>query len=195
MAYEAVCKALTQNGFAVRYFETAAVAADYLTAQFTGEIIGFGGSMTLESMGMFERLSAQNKVYWHWEQVVEEGWCPEFTAYLCSANGLSETGEIVNIDGTGNRLSATMYGPKKLYYVVGTNKITPDLPTAIARAETIAAPRNAQHLGRPTPCTHDAVCKHCRSPKSICNAMVIQRHPMSRMTHTEVVLINEPLGF
>ena len=105
-------------------------------------------------MGLAERLRENNEVIWHWDIPGRETLLQarEAKVYLASANGVSETGELVNIDGTGNRVSQTLYGPEKIYFIVGSNKIEPDLARAMERAKNVAAPKNARRLGSATPC-------------------------------------------
>ena len=117
--------------------------------------------------------------------------------YISSANGVAETGELVNIDGTGNRVAATLYGPEKVYFIVGINKLTPTLEAAIWRARNIASPLNAKRLGRKTPCALSEVmkCYDCQSPERICRGMTIHMGPMKGVGETIVVLIDEELGY
>lgn len=112
-------KNLKERGFKVSAFATAKEAADYLNAQIDGESVSFGGSMTLSQMGLFESLGKHNKMFSHWnvpdgmnaaEVLKNASTCDN---YLLSANGLAETGEIINIDGTGNRVSSSLYGHKR----------------------------------------------------------------------------------
>ena len=115
--------------------------------------------------------------------------------YLTSANGVAETGEIINIDGTGNRVSSTLYGHKKVYFVIGINKIAPDYEKALWRARNIASPKNAQRIGVDTPCAVKGdKCYDCKSPQRICNALVVLwRKP--KAFQAEVVIVGEELGY
>ena len=114
--------------------------------------------------------------------------------YISSANAITEDGEILNIDGRGNRLAAQVYGDKRLYIVAGVNKICPDFPSALDRARNQAAPPNCARLNLNTPCRADGKCHDCHSPSRICNALLVHWAPMRGMD-TEVVLINEELGY
>lgn len=151
-------KNLKERGFKVAAFATAKEAADYLNAQIDGESVSFGGSMTLSQMGLFESLGKHNKMFSHWnvpdgmnaaEVLKNASTCDN---YLLSANGLAETGEIINIDGTGNRVSSSLYGHKRVWFVVGSNKIAPTYDEALWRARNIAAPKK-----RAAPRREDAV--------------------------------------
>ena len=201
MDFTKVKSALEARGFKVSAFPTAAEAARYLNGQIDGVSVSFGGSVTLEQMGLFESLVQHNEVLSHWH--VPAGKDPaEIRAkamttevYLTSANGLAETGEIVNIDGTGNRVSGMLFGHKKVYFVVGRNKLAPDYDGALWRARNIAAPKNAQRLGTRTPCAaRGDRCYDCKSPQRICRGLVVLWEAM-KGCETEVVLVDEELGY
>ena len=201
MDFTKVKSALEARGFKVSAFPTAAEAARYLNGQIDGVSVSFGGSVTLEQMGLFESLGQHNEVLSHWH--VPAGKDPaEIRAkamttevYLTSANGLAETGEIVNIDGTGNRVSGMLFGHKKVYFVVGRNKLAPDYDGALWRARNIAAPKNAQRRGPRTPCAaRGDRCYDCKSPQRICRGLVVLWEAM-KGCETEVVLVDEELGY
>ena len=201
MDFTKVKSALEARGFKDSAFPTAAEAARYLNGQIDGVSVSFGGSVTLEQMGLFESLGQHNEVLSHWH--VPAGKDPaEIRAkamttevYLTSANGLAETGEIVNIDGTGNRVSGMLFGHKKVYFVVGRNKLAPDYDGALWRARNIAAPKNAQRLGTRTPCAaRGDRCYDCKSPQRICRGLVVLWEAM-KGCETEVVLVDEELGY
>ena len=192
--FEKLTKNLTQRGFQVSHFATAREAAAYLDSQISGTTVAFGGSMTLKELDLYPILSKHNQVVWHWEGgTLEEAMGTE--VYITSANGLAETGEIINIDGTGNRVAATIYGHKRVYFVVGSNKIAPDYDAALWRARNVAAPKNAQRLKRNTPCAVKAdKCYNCNSPDRICKGLVVLYQKMRAMD-MEVVLIDQELGY
>lgn len=152
-----------------------------------------GGSMTMKQLGFPENFADSTDAHWHW---IDKGvYCQTPDVYLSSANGLSETGEIVNIDGKCNRVAATLFGPKRCIFVCGVNKLRPDLQSAIERARNIAAPLNAKRLNKKTPCAVDDRCHNCKSPERICRAMVIHMGAPSGFESCEVVLIGEKLGY
>ena len=191
---ERVRKNLEERGFQTSCFATAKEAADYLDAQIDGATVGIGGSMTIQAMGLSERLSKHNEVIWHWEGG-ELRRAMLADVYLTSVNGLAETGEIVNIDGNCNRVAASMFGPKRVYYVVGCNKIAPDFEKALWRARNVAAPKNAQRLGQKTPCAVKADrCYDCKSPERICRGLSVLWRKPTGFEQAEVVLIEEELG-
>lgn len=191
---------LQKNGYLVSIFDTAAEAAAYLNQEIDGKSVGFGGSVTLQDMGIYDMLAAHNTCHWHWPksgsavpEVIKAA--AEADIYLTSVNALSENGEMVNIDGTGNRVASTLYGHEKVYFVVGANKIAPTLDAAIDRARNIASPLNAKRLGHNTPCAIKGdKCYDCNSPERICNAMVIHFKKMGSCV-MEVVLVREELGY
>lgn len=201
MSFTRVTEALTRRGYRVTVFETKEAAADYLADTVKDSSVGFGGSVTLQEMGLYARLLEENRVYWHWEipkgssrdEVLTKAQTAE--VYVTSVNGLSETGEIVEIDGTCNRVSAMLYGHKRVVFVVGRNKLAESLDGAIGRARNVAAPRNAQRLARKTPCAVLADrCYDCKSPDRICRALTVLWEKPGGCDY-EVVLVNEDLGY
>ena len=180
-----------------KYFDTSDEVKKYLRNELNGEKIAFGGSMTLKELGLYDILRENNEVFWHWETKTPEQRKieSELTVYMLSANAIAATGEIVNIDGTGNRVANAIYGPQKVYYVIGENKITPDLMSAIDRARNMAAPPNAKRLGLNTPCAIDGKCHNCASENRICNAMSIIMGRTTKQQKCEVIIIGEKLGY
>ena len=195
MDLEKTIRNLRLRGFRVSRFTDGDEAAAYLARQVKGCTVGFGGSKTLESLGLYELLSQNNKVYWHWKAPAAEARRQAaFTdVYCCSANAISEDGEILNIDGTGNRLAGTLFGHERVYIVAGTNKICPDFDAALKRARNVAAVQNAARLGKKPPCQIDGVCHDCHGPECICRALTVLWAPMNGM-ETEVILIDGDLG-
>ncbi|MDO5144661.1 MAG: lactate utilization protein [bacterium] len=192
---------LRARGYEVSVFESASLAAQYLDDAIDGQTVGMGGSVTLHQLRLFELLSAHNTVYWHDEKPDHLSVMETRTAaaradiYISSVNAISQTGEIVNIDHTGNRVAAISYGPGRVYLVAGVNKLAPTLEDAIHRARHVAAPLNAQRLKRKTPCAvHGDRCYDCRSPERICrNLSILLTKPAG--SAYEVLLINESLGY
>ena len=201
MSFETVAASLKEKGYQVSVFETAAEACDYLNSQIHRTTVGFGGSVSLAEMGLFEKLSAHNDVRWH--NRIPEGKtdrqmrdaAQDTEIYVTSANGLAETGEIINIDGTGNRVAETLFGHRKVYFVIGANKIAPDYDSALFRARNVAGPLNAQRLNKKTPCAVKGDrCYDCKSPDRICKSLVVfWEKPWG--SDYEIVLVNEKLGY
>ena len=196
MDVEKTIASLRARHFAVSHFSTKEEASSYLCAEIHDTEVGIGGCQTAEEMGLFEKLSETNTVHWHWKQ---QGWdvleaenaAPVFIA---GANAISEDGQIVNIDGRGNRLAGLVFGKKRVYIVAGTNKICPDFESAVYRARNTAAVQNGMRFPNKIPCKIDGKCHDCRSPERICNAMLVLWGPMMDMQKIEVVLIDESLG-
>ena len=191
-------KNLENRGFRAHVFATGAEAAEFLVQTLHGTSIGIGGSVTIDTLGVYDRLCGSNEVFWHWKNHAPETRerAGKAETYLCSANGVSETGEIVNIDGYGNRVAGTICGPERVFLVVGKNKIAPDLTGAIDRARNIAAPLNARRLNRHTPCAvGEPRCHDCRSPEKVCGVMTVFFMPPTSIKEFHVLLVNEDLGY
>ncbi len=192
---------LEKKGYAVSVFECKNCATEYLKKEISGKTVGFGGSVTLDKMNLFEALSENNTVYWH-DKKPEDVTVMEARrlssgaqVYISSVNGISENGEIVNIDNTGNRVAAISFGPQKVYLVVGANKVAETLEDAICRARNVASPLNAKRLNRNTPCACNAdKCYDCKSNERICRILSILMEKPTGAEY-EVVLINEELGY
>ena len=199
MAFETLKKRLEENGFTVSVFATAQEAADYLNSAIDHTTVGCGGSMTLKDMGLYESLAAHNTLYYHGVSDDPQATMKNASTadvYLLSANGIAEsTGEIISIDGTGNRVASTLYGHRKVYFVAGRNKVSPDFDSALYRVRTVVAPKNAHRLGRQTPCAVKGdKCYNCNSPQRICRGLVVHYKKMNSMD-MEVVLVDQDLGY
>lgn len=189
----AMIQTLQKKGYTVTTFATAAQAADYLDSVIDGVSVGIGGSMTVEQMGLYDRLQSHNTVHWHWKGG-DVAQAAVADVYLSSVNALAQSGEIINIDGIGNRVASIFYGHKKVYLIVGKNKIAPDFESALSRARNVAAPLNAKRLNMATPCVKGGRCFDCQSPQRICRELaVLWACPMK--TEMEIVLIDENLGY
>jgi len=198
MEMQKILKNMEARGLKALYFDTAEEAADFITEQLQGKTIGIGGSGTIDSMGLYERLQANNTVYWHWKQGAEvRDTATKAQVYLTGVNGIAETGELVNIDGNGNRVAQTLYGHEQVFFIAGINKITPDLASAIDRARNIASPLNARRFNLQTPCvlSEPMKCHNCKSPQRICNGMVITMGKMGGIGEMTVILIGQELGY
>ncbi len=194
-------KKLEMLGYTVKVFDDKDGATEYLAGTLQGKRIGLGGSVSIGQMGLYERLQESNTVLWHLRLAAGDDVmqvrkaASQAEVYITSVNGISEAGEIVNIDNTGNRVAAATFGCEKVYFIIGKNKIAPDLAAAIDRARNIAAPLNAKRLGLKTPCAVRAdKCYDCDSPQRICrNLSVFWKKPTG--CEYEVLLINENLGY
>jgi L-lactate utilization protein LutB len=165
-----------------------------------GASVGWGGAMSCEQIGLMQALKAGNyramdrslaKTAEEREQMMKDMLFAD--VFLTGANGLSLDGQMVNIDGTGNRLAAICYGPKTILVVAGMNKVEDTLETAITRARTVAAPMNKQRFANVTPCDVTGSCADCKSEGCICNQILVTRHcrPAGRI---KFILVGEDLG-
>lgn len=202
---EKTIKALERNKFVVHYFETGAEAVAYLKNRIQNKCVAIGDSRTLLEIGIHDALSEVNEDITDIQHPLP-GESFRDTAlrtmgrdvFLTSVNALSQTGEMVNIDGTGNRVAASLFGSQEVFFVLGVNKITPDLASAIYRARNVAAPLNSKKNKKSSlnPCaTLDEKCYDCGSPDRICNALTIYYKKMRNMQTMEIIIINESLGF
>ena len=200
MPFENLKKQLEANGFTVSVFASGEDAASYLNREIDGKTVGMGGSMTITGLGLKESLGSHNPLYSHGFTPGDPAEVQKLAAdaeiYLLSANAIAEdTGEILNIDGTGNRAASSLYGHKKVYFVAGKNKVSPDFHSALHRLRNVVAPKNAQRLGRRTPCAAKGDrCYNCNSPERICRGLVVHYRKMNSMD-MEVVLIDQELGY
>jgi len=199
---ERTMKALRKNNFDARF---VAKASDALSAIFKmipdGATVGVGGSMTLNQMGFFEeaarhpiKLLNPSPQHLTPEEFIEARRQILLSdVFLCSSNAVTEDGKLYNIDGTGNRVAAMTFGPKKVIVVCGVNKVVRNMEEARTRAKEWAAPLNAKRLALKTPCADTGVCADCASPQRICNVYVAMAKKPSR-TDMTVLLVGEPLG-
>ncbi len=195
-------KNLIKHGFDAHFTGDATEAGNLVTGLVEKhESFGFGGSVTTRALGLTETLARMGKtVHDHWTPDsgmddlsirLAQGRCD---CFLTSANAVSLTGEIVNVDGVGNRNNAMAFGCPKVVVIAGMNKVAKDLPSALDRIRETAAPMRARSLGLKTPCAETGICVDCNSPQRICNiTTILHRKPM--MTDVSVVLVNERLGY
>ena len=196
-------EAFRRNRYDVSRFAERTAAADHLDAEIRGKRVGFGDSETLRALSLYERLSEHNEVI-DPPRAGHVGGIEAFLAagrealmtdvFLLSANAITEEGQILNMDGAGNRVAGSLFGHEKTYFVVGINKLVPDISAGIERIHRIAAPRNAHRKGKKTPCAKDGTrCYDCAALERICNALTIHYKKMSYRP-MELVLIEEELG-
>lgn len=164
-----------------------------------GGSVGFGGSVTVEELGLYDELKSRgNAVYHHAKSddpVAARAAAAQADCYLCSANAMTESGILINVDGNGNRVAATIQGPKRVIFIIGRNKITPDVESGIRRIKQIAAPKNAKRLGKKTPCAIAGKCMDCKSPDRICKATMLLEGPSNYTEQVHVILVDQELGY
>jgi hypothetical protein len=164
--------------------------------------IGVGGSVTIRELGILEKLEAQGyTIYDHWKPGISKEKSLEIRKsqmtsdlFLSSANAITLSGEIVNIDGLGNRVNSTIFGPGKVIFVAGYNKIVDDVQEGIKRIKNVVAPLNARRLNVDVPCVKVGKCVDCNSPNRICRVIVIHERKPS-LTDILIILVGEELGF
>lgn len=193
--------ALTRRGFQVHCAETGKEAAQYILGFLDGgdvKSVGVGGSMTIQQLHITDAIrDAGIPVHWHWLGQGASAFpgAREADLYLCSANAVTTDGQLVNIDGTGNRVAAMIHGPRQVVAVVGVNKLVEGgIQQAIARIKRDACPPNARRLGLPTPCGMTGKCNAAACESGFCNVITIQEHPTGKRPY-HVVLVNEELGY
>lgn len=179
---------LKRRGFEAVFVKTGAEAAALVMKEAeSAQSVGWGGRETVKSLGLREKLVAAGKEVRDHQLVMD--------LFLLSANALTADGRIVNIDGNGNRVAASINGPKRVIYLIGRNKIVDGgIDAAIARIKKFACPPNCKRLGKQTPCALTGVCGDCDSPDRICKVTAIfDRKPTG--ISAKVIVIDVDLGY
>jgi len=203
---EKTLEGLRRNGFDSIYapdMEAAVLTVLELIPE--DALVGIGGSVTLRELGLLEALEDRgNRLANHW-QARERGASAEeimevrrqhinSDIFITSTNAVTEAGELINVDGGGQRVAAMIFGPRKVVVVAGVNKIVGDIDEGLDRVRNVAAPMNAKRLNRGTPCAVTGVCSDCNSEDRICNVTsIIHRRP--RDTDITIILVGEALGY
>ncbi len=160
--------------------------------------VGFGGSSGIHSLGIYETLKEQgNDVFWHWkdeDKAAARRKAFDADVYLCTANALTMAGEIVEIDGTGNRVGAMIFGPEKIIVVAAENKLAADVESGIAQIKKNVCSGNARRLKMKTPCAATGSCGNCISGDSMCRVTVVFSQPTRNAKEFHVILLQEALG-
>jgi len=198
-----VVEALRKNNFDAVYFDNKEDAVEHVLKFISpGMKVGMGGSMTLKELDILSKIEAkgaqilnhnlpglteEEKLKIRRQQLVSD-------VFLTSTNALTLDGYLVNVDGTGNRVSAMTFGPKKVLVLTGVNKIVKDTHAALQRIQLIASPKNNKRLGYPNPCVKTGTCMDCQGKTRICNIYSILKRKPSK-TDITVVVIGENLGY
>ncbi len=174
-------------------------AFSYLT---DGCTVSFGGSMTLEDTGMLTALRhdpniklidrATAKTPEETKKMYHDALSADF--YFMSTNAITVDGELVNIDGTGNRVAALIYGPENVIVMAGMNKVAPNVKDALSRVRNTASPMNCQRLGKKTPCSVTGICADCLSTDCTCNQTVVKRRSGIEGC-IKVIMVGEAFGY
>ena len=189
-------KSRNMEGFYAESKEAALKLALELIGE--GSSVTMGGAMSALEIGLVDALKAGPYRFLDRDSYADrrEALLAAYDAdvFLSSVNAMTQDGVLVNIDGNANRVSCIAQGPKKVLFIVGMNKICPDIESAMKRARSVAAPVNAQRFGLDTPCSKTGACLNCKSPDTICCQILItrySRHP----GRIQVILVNDTLGF
>ena len=198
-----VVEALKGRDFDATYFADVEQSNSELLKVIPSDAsVGIGGSVTIRELGIIDKLEKRgNKVIHHWKKDIPQEKNREVRLaegmadyYLTSANALTKYGDIINIDGIGNRVAHMIYGPDNVVIIAGHNKIVTDIDEGILRSREVAAVMNAHRLGLKTPCAPTGKCIDCNAPTRICRVTtIIQYRPWQ--TNIRVMLVNEHLGF
>jgi hypothetical protein len=200
---KAAVAALKKNNFNAIYFPTRDETADYVISFIDkGLTVGVAGSVTVKELKIVEKarekgaqvldhnsadLTLEEKIELRRKQLT----CDVF---LCSSNAITLNGELVNVDGAGNRVAAMTFGPKKVVVVAGINKLCQDIDAAFERIKLYAGPMNNKRLNLSNPCADTGLCMDCQSKTRICNIYsVLKKKPA--ITDINVVIVGENLGF
>lgn len=196
--------ALQERGFEVVYVQDKEQALNELLASVPANArVGIGGSVTIRELGLVDILiSKGHVVYDHWQ----EGLSPEkkleiqklhlsSDVFITSTNAVTVDGQLVNTDHTGNRVASMICGPEKVIVVTGTNKIVPDLNSALQRIKEIAAPENCYRRKDPTPCAVTKKCHDCNAKVRLCRVTTIIDAPSRAIKDFKVILIGQSMGY
>ncbi len=194
--------ALEKNGFQTFFLATRQDACEKVLSLIPlNAVVGVGGSITIREINLIDSLSARgNIVIQHWlpppgeDSVTTARKEIDSDIFLTSSNAITENGKLINIDGTGNRVAAMIFGPRKVIVIAGINKIVKDVAEGIQRVKNVAAPMNARRLNRQTPCTMTGECTDCDSTYRICRVTTIMERKPNE-TDITVILVGEELGF
>jgi hypothetical protein len=198
-----VIKALTTNGFQASYAESCDEAVKAVLALVPeGASVGVPGSVTIRELGLPEILASRgNLIIQHWDPSLQAGnraqrWTDELASdvFLTSSNAVTLAGELVNIDGTGNRVAGMAWANNRICFVVGINKVCRDVAGALQRIRDWSTPINGIRLGMDLPCIKAGFCVDCKAPQRACRAVsILERAPYGRDAH--VILVGENLGY
>ena len=191
---QTIIKNLEKRNMEGHYFENSKECVEYILNMIPKKsTVANGGSMTITDTGLLEAVKNGDYTYIDrmkepFSKVVSAGY------FLMSTNAITLDGELVNIDGTGNRVACLIHGPEHVFVVAGMNKVTTDVADAHHRVRNIATPANTTRLSKNTPCAATGICGDCLSPDCICNQIVITRRSGIK-NRIKVFLIGEELGY
>lgn len=200
MDFTNLIEILNSKGFNAKAFDTKEEARDFVLSMIEeGSTAGMGGSESVNSLNLPQLLIDKGITFYSrrltqgmtTEEIIKSANNADY--FLCSTNAITLDGKLVNIDGLCNRISAMCYGPKNVVYIIGKNKVSENVETAIARIKAVACPKNAERLNLSTPCRYGK-CNDCNSPDRMCRATLITERP-PRQTKVHLLFVNEELGY
>ncbi len=160
--------------------------------------IAMGGAMSVRDIGLIDAIEEGDFNYIDRDEAKDKRQASlkayDADFFLSSANSITKDGVIINIDGNANRVSAISYGPRKVLFVIGMNKVCPDVDSAMKRARNVAAPMNVLRFDINPPCREKGSCLNCKSPDTICCQFLITRYSRDA-DRIHVIMVNEDLGF
>lgn len=195
---EKIVKNLNARGFRAYAAENGAQAKRIALSLIGAGSVGIGGSVTVQSLGLYEELQNRgNQVFWHWKDGAEarkKALLAE--TYLCSANALTEDGCLILTDGGGNRVASLSFGPENAVVIVGRNKIVGTVEEGIRRIKSAACSgKNAKRLRLSTPCAVLGECTDCVSPDRMCSVTAVFERASKGLKNTFVIVVDEELGY
>lgn len=202
---ESIIKKLKERGMDGAYYATGEEAKSAILSEMPdGSTVTWGGSMTIEEIGLADEVRNSDRLHFidrgkastpeERKKLYAEQTMADY--FLMSTNAISMDGQLVNIDGNGNRVACLIVGPDHVFVVAGMNKVAPDLDSAMKRARNIASPENNVRLGKDHPCVKTGRCADCLCADSICNQFVItRRNSGGAAGRIKVFLIGEELGY
>ncbi len=200
---KACAEALKRSGFTAYYADSGSEAVRVVLGEVpVGASVGIGGSVTVRELGLPEALKeAGHTVYDHWDTSLDAAGREhsrdsqlQADVFLSSSNAVTKQGALVNVDGTGNRVAAMIFGPKISIVVIGYNKIVDGIPQALDRIHNYVAPVNYRRLNMNTPCQVGDNCSTCGNPKA-CRVTTFIEAPPSGKKKFVVVVVGEHLGY
>lgn len=199
---EAIIRNLEKRNMEGYYFQSTADCTQAILQEMPkGSVIGWGGSESVKESGLMDAIyngdyelidRAAAKTPEESRQIYARTVLADY--YLMSTNAITLDGELINIDGNGNRVACLIHGPRHVILVVGMNKVVTDIESGVARIRNMASPANAIRLNRNLACAATGVCHDCLSPECFCNQIVITRRSM-HMGRIKVYLVGEELGY
>ncbi len=199
---ETIIKNLKKRNMEGYYFASAAACTEAILSTLPkGSVIGWGGSESIKECGLLEEIQKGGyelldrslaRTPEESRQIYAKTVLADY--YLMSTNAITLGGELINIDGNGNRVACLIQGPSHVIIIAGMNKVVSDVPGGVARVRNMASPANAIRLNRNLPCAASGVCHDCLSPECFCNQIVVTRRSM-HPGRIKIYLVGEELGY